>query len=295
MALTNRFNLPQPLVDAVTREYRYKDKQYSVTSLLKGTCQTLLERRHFEEIDQDVSDMIWLIFGSAVHKIVEEGKETDDQLKENKIIIDVADGYKLSGIFDLYDSKEKKVTDYKTASVWKVQFNDWEDYRKQLLCYAYMLRSIGFECDKGEIVALLKDHSKTKAKIENNYPEKPVHIEQFEFSDEDIEQIKSFIENKFKELKRCESLSDDELPECSDEERWHKPDTWAVKKRGGKIALRRFEDKEQAKAFAEKKGLDKHWIEYRKGKDSKCEEYCSVKDFCPYYRKRMEDEALRND
>ena len=58
MKITNKLNLPQPFVDAVTREYQYKDKQYSVTSLLKGTCQTLLERRHADEIEQDVSDMV---------------------------------------------------------------------------------------------------------------------------------------------------------------------------------------------------------------------------------------------
>ena len=137
MGITNKLGLPQPFVEAVSKEYQYKEKQYSVTSLLKGTCQTILERRHSSEIEQDVSDMVWLIFGTAVHSILEKAQESETQLKENWLCIDVGE-FKLSGIFDLYDEKTKTVTDYKTASVWKVIYNDWEDYRKQTLIYAWM-------------------------------------------------------------------------------------------------------------------------------------------------------------
>ena len=42
MKITNKMGLPKPLVDAVTREYEYKPKQYSVTALLKGACQNVL-------------------------------------------------------------------------------------------------------------------------------------------------------------------------------------------------------------------------------------------------------------
>lgn len=283
--LTNVNNLPQPLVDAVTREHEYKDKQYSVTSLLKGACQVILERRHQEEITQDVSDMVWLLFGNAVHKVLEEAQETDDQLKENKLVIDVGDGYKLSGIFDLYDAKEKEVTDYKTASVWKVQFNDWEDYHKQLLMYAYMLRSIGFDCNKGKIVAFLKDHSKTKANVDSSYPQLPVHIQQYVFKDEEIEGIKQFIDEKFENIKNCEQLSDEMLPPCSEKERWHRDDSYAVMKEGRKSAIKVCQSEEQAQAYINDNGLDsKHYVEFREGKDGRCEEYCDVKDFCPFYK-----------
>ena len=120
MKITNVLGLPQPFVDAVKREYSYKPKQYSVTSLLKGTMQAILERRYADVVEQDVSEMVWAIFGTAVHSILEKGKETDTQLKENKIVIDIYD-YKLSGIFDLYDESTKTVTDYKTGSgiIWK--------------------------------------------------------------------------------------------------------------------------------------------------------------------------------
>lgn len=289
MKITNYFNLPETLVEAVSKEYQYKPKQYSVTTILKGTCQTMLERRYNEVIEQDVSEMIWLIFGTAVHSILENANETDTQLKENKIIIDVGE-YKLSGIFDLYDEATKTVVDYKTASCWKVIYNDWEDYRKQLLIYAYMLRKIGFECDNGEIVALLKDHSKTKAKLDSTYPQYPVHKVTFNFNDNDFEEIEKLIEEKFKDIAIAEKLSDEELTPCTPEERWYSGDKFAVMKHGRKTALRVVDTEEEAKQYMEYKGLDdKHYIECRTGVNKKCEEYCTVAEYCPFYKKLMED------
>ena len=291
MRITNVLGLPQPFVDAVKREYSYKPKQYSVTSLLKGTMQAILERRYADVVEQDVSELVWAIFGTAVHSILEKGKETDTQLKENKIVIDIWD-YKLSGIFDLYDESTKTVTDYKTGSVWKVIYNEWEDYRKQLLMYAYMLRKIGFECEYGEIVMLLKDHSKTKAKTDAGYPQMPVYTRKFRFSDDDFEEIERFIYSKFEELKRCEQLSDDEIQPCTPEERWHKGDTWAVMKEGRKTAIKVFDDFLDADKYCESINLDgKHYIQFREGKDSKCDEYCNVAEHCPFYKKKYEDNS----
>lgn len=286
MKITNKLGLPQPLVEAVTREYQYKDKQYSVTSLLKGTCQTILERRFHDEIEQDVADMIFLIFGSAVHSILEKAQETDDQLKESYLVVDVND-YKLSGIFDLYDEQTKTVTDYKTATVWKVIKNEWEDYRKQLLMYAWMLKKIGFECNKGEIVAMLKDHSKTKAKVDSSYPPYPVHKVTFTFTENDFEDIEKFIFDRFKEIAIAEETETDLLQPCSPEERWETPTKYAVMKKGRKTALRVVESEQEAKEYMEWKGVTEkdHYIEERKGENKKCEEYCSVSQFCPFYKK----------
>lgn len=292
MKITNVNKLPTPFVSAVQREYQYKENQYSATQLLKGSCEAVLERRHHNEIECDVSDMIWLIFGTAVHSILENAEEENEQLKENKIVIDIDGGYKLSGIFDLYDAKEKKVIDYKTASVWKVIYNDWEDYRKQLLIYAYMLKQIGFECDKGEIVATLKDHSKSKAKFDSGYPQFPIHKVSFNFTDEDFKEIEQFIKKKFNEIRLQEKLSDDKLIECSADERWHKDDKYAVMKKGRKTALKVCSSQIEANQYIDNKGLDdKHYIEFREGQDTKCDDYCNVKQWCPFYQRKLRGDS----
>lgn len=282
MKINNKLNLPQPFVDAVTREYEYKDKQYSVTTILKDVREILLTRRHQNEIEQDVADMIWLILGTATHSVLENSKEDDAEFKEEHFVEEVQDGYKLSGQADLYNAETKTVTDYKTCSVWKVIYDDWDDYKKQLLMYAWAFRKMGFEVNKGQIVSIIKDHSKTKAKVDNNYPQYPVHKKVFEFTENDYEEIEEFIKNKFNEIEQFENTPDDELPLCSEEARWNDGDKYAVKKKGNKRALRVYNTLEEAEEHL--KQDDSLELEIRKGEDKKCLEYCSCCQFCKHWQ-----------
>lgn len=287
MKITNKLGLPSPFVEAVSRDYQYKDKQYSVTALLKGVREAILQRRHNDEIEQDCSEMAWAIFGTAVHSILENAQEMTDELKETKLITELPNGYKLSGVFDLYKESTATVVDYKTATVWKVIYNDWEDYRKQLLIYCWQLRQIGFEANSGEIVAFLKDHSKSKAKHDSSYPQQPIYIKHFDFTEEDFAEIEAFIIDRFEIIEACENLSDDELPLCTPAERWHKDDTYAVKKDGRKTAIKVCNSSEEAYAYIADNNLDsKHYVEERLGTDTKCEEYCSSCEYCSYWRKK---------
>lgn len=282
MIINNKLGLPQPFVDAVTREYEYKDKQYSVTTILKDVREILLTRRHQNEMEQDVADMIWLILGTAVHKVLEDSQEEDTEFKEEHFVEEVENGYKLSGQADLYNAKEKIVTDYKTCSVWKVIYDDWDDYKKQLLMYAWAFRKMGFEVEKGQIVAVIKDHSKTKAKTDSNYPKYPVYKKIFYFTEEDYKEIENFIKDKFKEIAKYETVSDDKLPVCSLEARWNDGDKYAVKKKGNKRALRVYDTLEEANNHLKQDpNLE---LEIRKGTDKKCLEYCSCCKFCNYWK-----------
>lgn len=289
MKITNELNLPQPFVDAASSEYTYTPKRYSVTGIIKGTCQSVLERRHADEITVDVADQVWLIFGSAVHHILEQAEERDTQLKECKIDMDVPEcpGYKLSGIFDLYDDDLGLVVDYKTASIWKVQYNDWADYRRQLLYYCVILRENGFNARAGEIVALLKDHSQTKAEVDKSYPQHPVYTIGWDFKESEIADARLEIVRRFQEIITQESLPDDALVPCSPEERWEKPRKYAVKKKGNIKALKLCDTQEEAAACVEalmlnaKKGTE-YIIEERPGESTRCLKYCNVRQWCPY-------------
>ena len=288
MKIINKLGLPQPFVSAVTKEYTYKEKQYSVTSMLKDVREILLTRRHNDEIEQDVADMIWLIFGTAVHKVLEDSEEENSEFKEEHFVEEVINGYKLSGQADLYNAEQKMETDYKTCSCWKVIYNDWEDYRKQLLMYAWAFRKMGFETNKGQIVAVIKDHSKTKAKVDSSYPQYPVYKKIFEFTEEDFEKIEEFIKTKFEEISKYENVLDDELPICSEEARWNDGDKYAVKKKGNKRALRVYDTLKEAKIHIKQDSSLE--LEVRKGEDKKCLEYCSCCEFCNYYKENYREE-----
>lgn len=290
MAITNVLNLPQPFVDAATSDHQYKHHRYSVTEVLGGTCEAILKRRHQGEADEDVADRVWAIFGTAVHEVLRKAKGTDTQLQENWLSVPIVGDYELSGIFDLYDDSTGTVTDYKTASVWKIKFGDFSDWRRQTLAYCWMLRQNGFDARRGEIVALLKDHSKRDAKFKagDGYPPHPVYQIAWDFTDEDLAEIEDDIMYWFSRVVNQEKMPDDQLIPCSPEQRWHRDDKWAVMKKGRKTAIRVYSTKQDAYQRAagenrEAKG-EPFFVEFRRGEDTKCDGYCPVAEFCPYAR-----------
>ena len=281
MIITNKLGLPKPLVDMAQSDYKYAPNEYRVTSLLKGIRETILERRHHDKIERDVSDMIWLLFGTAVHSVLEKHQEGDQEIKEARLKIPIGD-YILSGQFDLYNAETKTLTDYKTCSVWKVIHGEYEDWRKQLLIYSYMLQSIGFPVEKAEIIALMKDHSKSQAKIKADYPKQPVQKITFTFTEKDFAEIESWLHQRFEEIAKAEKLPDDELPLCTPEERFNNGDKFAVMRKGRKTALRVLDSMEDAENWMAANGGN--FIEVRKGEDKKCMDYCSACEFCNYYK-----------
>lgn len=290
MKITNKYNLPEQFVNAVNKDYMPTPQQYSVTTILNPIRATLLSRRHNSEIEEDVSDLIYAILGTAFHSLLENSQEGEHELKEEylkqdlEIIDEELKGYKLSGKADLYNAKENKIIDFKTTSTFKILFKDFEDYKMQLLMYAWLFDKIGFKTNKGQIIAILRDWQKSKAKFDRTYPQSQVQTVDFEFKKEDFEMIENFIKDKFKELKRCEQLKDNELPMCTMEERWNDGNKYAVKKKGNKRAERVFDTKEQAEEYMkDKEGYE---IEERLGTDRRCEEYCSACMFCPYWKEK---------
>ena len=284
MKITNRLNLPQAFVSMCEQEYAVEPNEYRVTSLLKGIREAILERRHHDEIEDDVSNRIWLLFGTAVHSILESQKELDHEIKETRLKVPIGD-YILSGQFDLYNAETKTITDYKTCSVWKVIYGDYKDWRKQLLIYAYMMRDAGFSVEHGEIVALMKDHSKTKGEFKPGYPDYPVKVIRFNFTEKDFAEIEQWLIQRFSEIAEAEQLSDDELPLCTPEERFNSGDKYAVMKKGSKTARRVLDSRENAEKWQSENGGD--YIEVRQGEDKKCLPYCNASEFCNYYKEKV--------
>lgn len=280
MKITNRANLPMPFVRMAEEEYEVKPKRYSVTTLLKPVREILLNRRHNAEIEQDCSDMIWLLFGKAVHAVLEGYSEGASEFAEEKLSYELENGYTVSGVIDLYDLDKAEVVDYKTASVWKAIYKDYDDWKKQGLMYAWLLRKNGLPCEKVVFYAILKDWSKTKAKTDHEYPQSPVL--RVDFNIKEIDEIDKFIRNKIDEIIFYEDKPDSELPLCSEEDRWNDGNKYAVMKKGRKSALRVLDSMEAAEEWKSTNGGD--FIETRKGTDKKCIDYCLCCTKCDYYK-----------
>jgi hypothetical protein len=70
LKITNKHNVPETLVALATRDYYSKGKvDYSVTELISPPRVQRLRKKHVEEMEQDVSDMLWQLLGSALHVV----------------------------------------------------------------------------------------------------------------------------------------------------------------------------------------------------------------------------------
>lgn len=267
-------------------EYFESENEYRITSLLNPIRETILKKRYFNEIVVDVSQMVWLLFGKAVHNILENHQEADTELKEERIQVPF-NNYIISGKFDLYNSERAEITDYKTCSVWKFIYQDFEDWRKQLLAYCWLMNQIGIEATRGRSVGFMKDHSKAESERKKDYPSEPVDTVEFEFTQKDFEQIETYIKGRILRLEQLKNTPDDQLPLCTEDERFNSGTKYAVKKGNNKRAVKVFSDHKSAQEFVEQKakyGADKdHWIEERPGEDKRCKWYCFVNEFCDYY------------
>ena len=285
MKLLNSMNLPQAFCNAVNLERHNEKGCYSATTLLKGSTSTILTDRHFDEIEVDVADCVWQIWGTAVHKIFEDSGI--DGLKEERFEVPVSHS-KVTGRVDLFDEKNGVLYDWKTASTFKITFNDFSDWKKQGLIYAWLMKQNGIEVKKCRFIALLKDHSKSKARTDSNYPQLPTYKYCFDVTAEELEEIEQFIYSKVEQLEAESKLADWELKPCSNEERWATTDKWAIMKTGRKTALKVCESEEEAKSLLQSMGGTN--IEYRKGESKKCVDgYCVCRNFCPFYKSLIEN------
>ena len=110
----------------------------------------------------------------------------------------------------------------------------------------------------------------------------PTYIYRFDVTEKALEEIEKFIFDKVAELEKAELLADGELTPCSKEERWATEDKWAIMKAGRKTALKVCSSEEEAKSLMETMGGTD--IEFRQGESKKCSDYCTVCQFCPFYK-----------
>jgi hypothetical protein len=293
MKISNKFGFPSSIVRAVEKEYEYKPKRYSVTSLLQTDRELMLKRRYNDEIEQDVSEMIWLLFGTSVHYILENIDLEDYEKVEYKMEHTLDNGYTLSGILDYLSDKDKLILDYKVVKTYSYIFDkNNEKYRKQLqMCAWLYYKETGKWYSKGQIIMIFKDWNKTNLLTNKDYPKFPVATVDFDLGTP--EEIENWIVNKFKHIQYLEGLSDLDLPLCSKEERFNTGDKYAVKKKVWKKAFRVFDNLNDARELLitlEQKYPGEYEIEERIGEDKKCKNYCSCCNFCPYYIEHYDEE-----
>jgi hypothetical protein len=298
MKITNKFNVPETLVALASRDFYSKGKSdYSVTEIISPPRIQRLRRKHHEEIEQDVADMLWMLLGTALH-VVAERSEIAGHTNEERLSVGI-DDIMLSGAIDLQKDDEDgiTITDYKFTSAWALM-NDKPEWEQQQNIYKYLVERVKRRPVKAlKICALIRDWSRRDAMNKPSYPQAPIQV--IDIPMWTFDRTEAFIKERV-DLHRASKVQDDwdeELTLCTEEERWIRETKYAVKKEGRKTAVRVLDTEEEAKELlATMTEKDKGFIEIRKGEAVRCTgNFCGVAQWCSQYQstlKEQEDEGV---
>lgn len=281
MKVTNKLGLPEPFVNYANRDgHEPKENRYSVTELLNPIRQIVMTRRHYDDIEEDVSDSIPALLGTAVHSILEANTPLEADMYTEEPIESTFDGITLSGRIDLLDLKNLRIVDYKTCSTSKVMKEDFEDWRMQGLMYANLIfKEKGIIVKSLRFYAIMKDWSKIKAATGTNYPQSAVYVWDYAISDSDYDYVDAWVRARLHLIDIMAKSGN--LPECTPEERWNTGDKWAVyKKESDKRAVCVCDKEEDDYAAIDEKCGGTGIVQHRPGEDLKCKYYCPCAKFC---------------
>jgi hypothetical protein len=285
MKVRNDLKLPAAIVKAVDTELYNKPGCLSATTLIKGMKEIILTERHFDEITVDAADRLPALIGTAFHKLM-EGHSPSELKTEMYLEAKHESGITITGRLDAYNQNTGEIIDYKTCSVWKPQFSDFDDWDKQGLIYAWLLRRNDLPVKAVKFIALCKDWNRSEAERGADYPQSPVLIHEADPNTENLVNIGLFIDLKTAGYVMARDLKDDEIPPCGRDERWAREDTFAVMKQGTKKAVRVFPKRAEAEAYLALlcTRAGQYYITERPGSSVKCESWCDVRQWCNFWR-----------
>ena len=131
-------------------------------------------------------------------------------------------------------------------------------------------------------MALIRDWSARDAVNREGYPQAPIVFVDYP--------LQTFADREKFITKRIDAHNDayfqmstgSELPECTPEDMWEKPTTYALKKVGGVRAKKVYAILTEAEAGLAEAGKG-YEIETREGERTRCNKYCQVSQFCDQF------------
>jgi len=289
--LTNKHNIPQPLVNlAEKRHYTRGRSDISVTQIIDAPRIAVLRERHEGEVVEDVVDGLWALVGTMFHKIAEEGADAQ-HLAEQRLFKRI-EGWSVSGGIDIQMLADGKVmiADWKFTSAWAVQNWEKNKWKDQLDTYAYLVRSVkGWDVVGAEVWAFVRNWSRHDAARDPDYPQAQVHRVTIPLRTPD--EAEAYVHERV----RAHQLADatyslgEELPECSDEDRWARGGRWFAKKPANKRPS--FWGADKAEVEKKVDGRDGYVIEQEPHEYIRCKDnFCGVAQFCTQWQKSNPNE-----
>lgn len=290
LRLTNKYDYPAEIFDAVElirNQYdpgQSDNRRYITVTQLVQPEQAYKLAKQAGVLEVDVREMGYTMAGSIVHGILEQLQHHPryaDNIFERRMYGKLA-GWDISGQVDMYCPATKTITDWKYTSLYT--FKDGEmkrEWRQQLNLLAWLMRQNGYEVEGLRLVAMARDHSSRRAHYKGDYPQDWCKV--LWAKKHKQETIEGWLRV------RLASLDSDDLPECSEDDRWPENDgkRWAAVKVGKNGQLNKRATKLFATADECLAWIDEHsdadtqyQLQGREVSYIRCETYCAVRQIC---------------
>jgi hypothetical protein len=288
MKVITRKGVPQQVVNAMQRQIdeqrtgrHASGADYTVTELIKSPRVHWLFERHVGEMEVEADSLWYQLLGTAIHWVVER-HGVEGALCEKPMQTEIA-GRRIGGRPDLllpHESGAWVLWDNKCTSVWSYILGEKEDWKNQVNAYRLLCKLAEnlTVCDSN-ICMFFRDWRRSEwMRDPSRWPAHriwPIKVEQFP-----LDEVEAWVKGRIAMMDATKDTPDDELPECTPTERWLRNECWAVKKRGGKIAMNggKCNTEDEARAFAANQPVPTE-IEHRPGVSLRCQE-CSCLPFC---------------
>lgn len=330
----NIYKLPEPFAHLVSEDLYNEEREaqlmaychrerldrrtiahFSASDLIKPPRARVLIKRHEDEIVTDVSTQVYRVLGTSIHTALRLACQRMSLKRAANAVLSLVGLYipeerifthftvngqvvVVSGEPDLV-TPDGEIHDYKVTAVFSLGKGIKTEWEQATNVYAW-LRALKGEVTKGIVITfILRDWMRSQA-VQEGYPQagaQTMGVRLWSF-----EEQQKFVEDRVLLQLNAEATDDDELPECTSDEMWEKPESWAVIREHGKRAAKLFKGEDfppktkpeviltAANADAEirnkkvKKGEEPYIVTHRPGERTKCQSYCDAAAFCNVYQ-----------
>jgi hypothetical protein len=286
-----------PLVKALTESakmYESFGSDYSATQIIKSPKLVQLNARYGHKVQMDMAKSVPSFIGNGVHHEFENmlKRANDPDYMVERRLVDTICGRRLSGMFDILHKKQD-MYDIKTCKTWKYVKNypEFEEWTQQQNIYSYLLRTTtDIKPRNLYIIAMFLDWSQGKAmQYGGTYPQEHTLLIKLDHWSE--QKQLAYITERLELHKAAEGMKDNEIPECTFDERWEKPTVYkCMKSKDAKRSSKNCDSEQEAEDYInaklsgkQAKAWQQAYIQAVPGERTRCEHWCGVNEWCDSY------------
>lgn len=231
MNLTNKYGYPDEVVAAIRNDtYSKGDSEYSITGLIRPPRISALERLHEKDMEVDVDDEVFKLYGHLGHAVIERAaKSLSNRIVETRYFGTIHNTRISAQVDSLSLDDDGILKDWKFTTVYgfKIGEEPKPEWVLQMNGQLELLRQNGLDAKRMQIWGMLRDWRPGESKREQGYPRK-LGYHDIELWPRDKTQT------TIRNLIIAHRLAEKELPICS------KGDNWSWRRCDGYCSVNKF-------------------------------------------------------